>query len=332
MKDIAFVTGSTGFIGSHLVDALVARGDNVRCLVRKTSDVGHLKKLRVDIVYGDLLNKQSLKKAVRGIKTVYHLAAKVRPSRTIENFSNIYQRVNVIGTMNLAEVCFINGIQKFIYFSSIAATGPGEVLNEDSLPKPITEYGKSKFETEKFLLHHFSYRKFPVLIIRPGQIYGPRNLSMLILFRLIKKGILPIFGRGDNLIPLCYIDNLIKGTLLAEKNGRIGEIYFIIDGHYSIKEFTQLIAETMGVHLAHLFIPKNIAYAIVNLKEKLENIFRFRIYPFHMDLGINNVITASTNWVCCNNKIKEELLYEPAVDLKEGITGTVKWYTTEGLI
>lgn len=335
MDRLTLVTGGTGFVGSHLVDALVARGIYVRCMVIEGSDLTHLKNLGVEIVYGDLSDKVSLEKAVKNVDTVYHLAAHVRPLKVIyglHELSNIYHRINVLGTINLAEVSFNKGIRRFIYYSSISAAGFSIGLSENTQQNSISEYGKSKLKAEILLLDLFRNKKFPVIIVRPGQIFGPRNLPMLILFKLIKKGVLPFFGKGNNLIPLCYIDNLIKATLLVEEKSRLGETYFIFDNHYSLGRLVQTIAETMDVPLSTIHIPQEIAYNVIYLKETFEKIFRFRFYPFCMDLGITTVTAAYTDRVCSNDKIREELYYEPEVDFEEGISRTVRWYKEKGYL
>lgn len=335
MKNIILVTGGTGFIGSHLVEALVDRGERVRCLVRRDSNAVHLKNLGVELVYGDLLDKESLRKAIRNVEIVYHLAAQVRPFRIIhitQELSYIYHKINLIGTMNLAETCFIEKVKKFIYYSTIAAAGPGIDLMESSPCRPITDYGKSKLAAERFLLNLFRDKKFPVIIVRPGQIYGPRNMPMLLLFKFIKKGIFPTLGRGDNSISFCYVGNLIKGTLLVEEKGNLGEIYFLVDNSCTLNKFAQAIAETMDVRLSRLSLPKNVAYAAAYLKQMIEKVFHFRVYPFCMDLGIATVISATTNWIYSNKKAKEELGYVPEIDLEKGINLTVKWYRDNGLL
>ena len=335
MKNITLVTGGTGFIGSHLVEALVRDGRKVRCLVRKTSDTIYLKSLGAELIYGDLLDKESLKKAVKNVNVVYHLAARVRPFRIIhitQKLPYIYHKINLIGTMNLVEACFIEKVKKFIYYSSIAAAGPGIDLMENSPCRPITDYGKSKLAAERFLLNFLRDKKFPVIIVRPGQIYGPRNMPMLLLFKFIKKGIFPTLGRGDNSISFCYVGNLIKGTLLVEQKGKLGEIYFLVDNSCTLSKFAQAIAKTMDVRLSRLSLPKDVAYAAAYLKQIIEKVFHFRVYPFCMDLGIATVISATTNWTYSNKKAKEELGYVPEIDLEKGINLTVKWYRDNGFL
>jgi len=335
MKKLTLVTGGTGFIGSHLVEALVDRGERLRCLVRKTSNIAHLKKLGVELVCGDLLDKESLKSAVKNVSVIYHLAAQVRPHKIISRLrelSNTYQEVNVGGTKNLVEASSAEDISKFIYFSSIAAVGTGVNLTEASPCQPITDYGKSKFESEKYILSLVRTKNFPALIIRPGQVYGPRCLAMYTFFKLIKYGIFLTIGNGANWIPVCYVNDLINGTLLAEKRGKIGDIYFIFEKVYMFREYVQTIAQAVGGRLSRLYFPKSIAYLSALFKEACESIFRFKIYPFHMDLSKGGVLSISTSWLGSIEKARIELGYNPIVDLGKGIELTVKWYRNVGLL
>lgn len=335
MKRLILITGGTGYIGSFLVEALISRGEHVRCLVERKSDITYLRNLGVELVYGDLLDKELLREAVTNVNIVYHLAALVDPFKvfhSLQALSRMYYKINVIGTMNLVEVCLDSKIQKFIYYSSVAVTGFGAVFTESSPCNPFTDYAKSKLEAERFLLDSFIYKKFPVVIIRPGSVYGPRNKQWLTIFKLVRRGIFPFIGKGDNSMPICYIDNVIKATLLIEEKGKLGEIYFLVDDSCNFRELVQTIAKIMRVNLFTLYFPKNIIYAIAHLKEIFENIVQFRIYPFCLDLGINAVRKYSTNWVCSNDKIKKELGYAPEVDLKEAIYRLFVWYKENGFL
>jgi dihydroflavonol-4-reductase len=144
---ITLLTGATGFIGGHLAKRLVASGEKIRCLVTKTSNVEQLKKLEVELVFGDLLDNDSLINSLNDVEVVYHLAAQTRPHRVISTeggFRDSYRKTNVEGTANLVDASVAKGVRKFVYFSSIAAAGIGEDLTEDMPCRPNSEYGLSK--------------------------------------------------------------------------------------------------------------------------------------------------------------------------------------------
>lgn len=173
------VTGATGFIGSHLVKALVEQGKDVRCLVRKTSDTQYLNELGVELFYGDLLYKESLQEVAKNVNIVYHLAGIVHSKK-----SSDYYKINTNGTQNLVEVFLSEKIERFVYLSSIAAVGPnrehGILLNEQSPCRPIDPYGRSKLGAEKLLMNFFKKYGFPIVIIRPPTVYGPSGRSQII--------------------------------------------------------------------------------------------------------------------------------------------------------
>lgn len=334
MSNIILVTGATGFIGSHLVEALVARGQQVRCLVVEGSNIEHLRNLGVEIFYGDLLNKGSLKNAVKNVDSVYHLAAKVRPSGIIEKIGknkNIYSEINVTGTKNLVDACLLSGIQRFIYFSSIAATGPGVGLTEDSPTCPITKYGKSKLDAETYILKQYKDKGLPAIIIRSALTYGPRGPAVLILSRFIKKGILPMIGNGLNLMPICYVDDLVNASILVGEKGGVGESFFVVDKSCSINELTEIISKVLKKNPLKLRIPIALAYSCAYLLEKLENLLKFKFAPFKIDFSKEG-IASLRDWTCYNEKVKAQVGFLPSVNLEEGVTRTIRWYKENGML
>ena len=335
MRKLILVTGGTGFIGRHLVQALVNAGKRIRCLVLPNSDITVLKKMSVEIVYGDVLDLRSLQKAVEGVEIVYHLAAYVRPYRNfyqLHKFSDSFDDVNVLGTQNLADVCCESHVQRFIFYSSIAVAGLGEGHTEASVCEPITTYGQSKLKAEKYLMALYESKNFPVVILRPGQVFGPANMPMLTLFRFVRRGVLPSFGPGTNRIPFCFVDNLIHATLSAESKGSIGSQYYIFDEHLTLRGFSLLIAEALGVQLSRFYIPKYLAVLGITLKELIEKVIRVRICPLRMDISSETIKIATNNWTFSNEKSIKELEYQSQISLKEGVEKTVQWYRERGYL
>ncbi len=247
------VTGATGFIGRHLVKALHEKDRAIKCLVRKTSQTDFLEQLGVELVYGDLEDKDSLRRALQGADIIYHAAGEV-----FALDAGNYYTVNVSGVKNLLEACSNESVRKFIHFSSSSATGPNPVrdipVNEDSPCSPITPYGKSKLEGEKTIKELSKQYNVPTVIIRPPLVYGPgvsQSSRVLMFLKLIHKGVFRIIGTGNNLVSLCNIDNLIHGLLLAEKEQRAeGETYFLADARpYTVNEIAETIAKEEGKQL-----------------------------------------------------------------------------------
>jgi uncharacterized protein YbjT (DUF2867 family) len=188
-----FVTGATGFIGTTLIEQLLARGDEVRALVRDVGRASELRAMGADLVRGDVARPDSLAEAVPDVDVVVHLAGIVKAVSRAEFFS-----VNVEGTRSLARVVARSARAKFVLVSSLAAAGPstpGRPRVETDRPAPVSIYGQSKLAAEDAL------RAFaPTLdasIIRPPIVYGPRDKEFLpSLFRLARTGVVAKSGTG----------------------------------------------------------------------------------------------------------------------------------------
>lgn len=314
------VTGATGFIGTHLVKTLVEKGRDVRCLVRKTSNTQYLKDSGVELYYGDLLSKDSLKGIANGINIVYHLAGEVYSNRCRD-----YYKINVSGTKNLLEECLPANIERFIYLSSIAAVGPssGILLTEQSPCRPVNPYGKSKLETEKILVNYFDRFGFPIVILRAPIVYGPLGQHNIItkILNMISKGRFFFVGDGKNLRSLCYVDNLIQGLTRIEKcENSIGEIYFISDERpYTFNEIFQIIAEQFEKNLHDGYLPYWIGQ-ICGFACKSVAMLGF------YSLSLNAIWNMTLDMACDISKAEKELNYKPRIKFKEGIKKTIKYY------
>lgn len=200
------VTGGTGFIGTHLVDELVKRGEEVRSLVRETSNVRYLEKLGVELVYGDITDMDSLKKAVKDVDVVYHLVGGGSVSTISKEGYLKLRNLNVTGTKNLLKACSSSNIRKFLLFSSVAAIGfiKDVAVDENTACKPEIPHELVKYESEQVALKYCKKNKIALVIIRPTLVYGPRDVKSEILkmCKLIKKHIFPIIGKGDNVVPM----------------------------------------------------------------------------------------------------------------------------------
>jgi len=319
------VTGATGFIGRHLVNTLYEKGSKIRCLVRGNSHVEHLKREGIELIYGDLSDKDTLQGAVKGIDIIYHLAGEVYSTK-----SNNYYHVNVIGAKNILESCLSEKIKKFVYLSSTSVTGPNPsrdiLLNEKSPCHPITPYGESKYEAERLVLKFYEDHKLPVVIIRPPIVYGPgvsHSSRVFMFLRLIQKGLFRTIGDGNNLISLCYIDNLIHGIMLAGENKVVvGEIYYIADERpYTINEIAQAIAKEEGVKLSGSHIPIWLANILA-----VTLVIPAKLFGFVSPLSRNTVREVRSNWTCDISKAQRELGYRAIIRFEEGVKKTVEWY------
>lgn len=317
----ALVTGGTGFIGSHLVDELLNRGYEVRCIVRGESNLRWLEGKNVEIVSGSLFDVNFLEKAIMDVDYVYHIAG-VTKGRNYQD----YYRGNVETTKNLLNACLKSkNLKKFVLASSLAAVGPGDdaVPVDESTPyHPITSYGKSKAEAEKITL---SFKdKLPITIVRPPSVYGPRDTYTFEIFKYIKFGFLPVVFPRDQIISVVYVSDLVEGLILAGESQRAtGEIYFISgDGIYTGKELVDAILKTLDKKIVKLNVPAPALYSISFISELI-----YKIKGKPSPLNIEKIKDVrQKNWACSNEKAKRELGYNPKVSLEDGMKRTIKWY------
>jgi len=321
------VTGGTGFIGDHLVKNLVKSESNVICLARRTSDVSHLEKLNTKIIYGNLLDKNSLKVIDKeDIDIVFHLAAGGNVSDISERAYQLFRKLNVEGTQNLLAHC--KGIKRFVHFSSIAAMGViiNKTVDENTSCEPVLPYEKSKYESEIVV----SESGLPFTILRPSMVYGEgdRKSEILLLCRLIKKGVLPIIGNGNNLIPLTYVSNIVQGALLAIKTKKsINETYILCDEKsYPLNQIANTIAKIEDVNFKKIYIPKTLGNTFALGFELSSKIFN--ITPL---LTRRKIYSMTNSRIFSISKVKKNLGYKP-IDLKSGLKHTIPWYEKAGLI
>jgi nucleoside-diphosphate-sugar epimerase len=321
----ALVTGANGFIGSHLVETLLQKGVQVRCLVRKTSDLTWLKNLPIDLVHGDCSDKPSLKEAVRGIDQVFHLAGVTKAFE-----EKTYFEVNALGTENLIQACLENNprIQRFIYLSTQAAAGPcqnGGKKKESDQCQPVSAYGFSKRVGEEFALAHC--HEIPLLILRPSAVYGPRDKDFFLFFKCLSKGIKPCLSGQNQHFSLCYVQDIIQGILLAsEAQTKSGEIFFLSDGNdYRMEEIGDIFAQAMGVKAFRIRVPKQVFFGIASFSEWFS---KFSKIPPLLNKGKAEEIIQE-NYICDITKAKTLLGFEPQNQLLEGAKLTFQWYREE---
>jgi nucleoside-diphosphate-sugar epimerase len=320
------VTGATGFLGSALARALAERGDEVSVLVRSTSNCAPLRGIPVQTITGDVQDRASLDRAVSGNDVVMHCAGKVEDWGKRQQFFQI----NVEGTRNLLEASCAAGIKHFIHTSSLTVLGipRGTPIDETT---PYTKdyfepYTETKIISEQLVLDFHHKHRLPVTIIRPGVIWGPGDTTILPrLERFAKKGLIFNIGRGDNILCLSYISNLVDGFLLAADSGRgEGQIYHVIDDEkITSRTFFAELSATVGVKKPAASLPFSLMYGIAYCFEAIGKLLKFSEPPLLTRLGL-------CLWGCdCNYDItrtRQQLGYKPRVSFNEGVKRVSQWY------
>ncbi len=328
MKRKVLVTGATGFTGGYLTEELVNRGYHVRALSLPGQNIDKLKRLGVEVILGDLTQKESLKTVVEDIDAVYHIAAVYRE----QNIPNQYfYDVNVGGTKNLLEVAHAAGVRRFVHCSTVGVQGEIEnpPADETAPYNPGDVYQKSKVEGEKFALNFFKTHDIEGVIFRPVGIYGPGDLRFLKIFKWVNSGKFMMIGSGNVLYHLTFVKDLVEGIILCgEKNEAIGEIFTLGGSEYlMLNEFVRLLADVLGVPVPKRRIPAWPVWTAGLLCEMI--CYPFRIQPPIFRRRVDFFIKDRAFDI---SKAKRILGYNPKTDLRTGLKSTADWYRKENLL
>lgn len=316
----AFVTGGTGFIGSHLVDSLIENRniDEIRCLVRSREK--WLTGKPYTKITGDLFSISILRKALEDIDILYHIAAIVK-APSMEEF----KRANVDATENIMRIARKAGVSKIIVLSSLAAAGPSTdaPLTEEAPMMPVSMYGKSKKQMEE-MIHRIHTPDLSVTILRPPAVYGPREDQIYTFFKLMNKRICPIVGDGKKpQISLVYVSDVIKGIELASSDETPGVHTYFLAGPeiYNWNQIKNVTSKVLGKKPLPLYIRPALVKRIAGAVETTAGIFGS--YPV---LNREKAKEMILEWTCTSQKAKTELNYLPEISLEEGISRTIHWY------
>lgn len=321
----ALVTGASGFIGSNLVDRLLAEGLSVKCLVRRGSDLIWLRDLPVTLVAGDFRDPASLAPAVADTDLVFHVAGATRAPHRAAFF-----QANFEATRNLLRACEQHGppSQKFIFLSSLSAAGPssGAPLTEDQDPQPVSAYGESKLLAERAVLKYSQQR--PATIIRPPAVYGPRDRDTFLLIKSIHRGLHVIPGRLVQKVSLVHVHDLVSGILLAARSDRSqGRVYYICgDGHYDWRTIGEFAGRALDKRFRTLHVPWWLM-RLVALGGSVAS--QFTSTPTLMSLDKLRDMR-QTQWLCSNARAKAEIGFQPDLDLLTGLADAAAWYKGAG--
>ncbi len=318
------VTGATGFVGGALVREMIKEGRAVRVLSRKASDLSQLKDLDIQIVYGDLTNKKSLEKATKDIDNVVHLAV-ARRGKSLDSMNEI----NVDGTKRLLNACEKNDVKHFLFFSSVTVYGESLNTHENSPLKPYDNYGKSKVVVEEIVREFRKHSKMNFTILRPSYIYGPGDpYNIFNIIKTIKKRRFAIFGSGENLFNMVFIDDVVNATLTILRNPDVQNREYIISDikPYSLCELSEIISDRLKVRKP-VKIPRIVGLTAGICFDLVSKVSGKKL-PLSKSRAKN--ITRSRSFRI--DRARKEINYEPKVQLKEGIKRTVDWAEENNLL
>lgn len=320
------ITGATGFVGGHLAEACLSRGHAAVTIARPTSDTRLLDQLGVTVLRGDLTDPALLEKALDGVEVVAHCAAKVGDWGPVEE----YRAVNVEGMRPLLEACRRRPLQRFIHLSSLGVYEARHHYGTDETePLPqrhIDGYTQSKVESEQLVLDYHRRHGLPVVVLRPGFIYGPRDRTLLPrLAEALRAGRLKLLGGGSLTLNSTYVGNLVDAFFLAvESPAAVGQVYNVTDGDGMTKQrFIDAVADGLGLVKPRQILPLPLANLIAW--------FLLRHPRLAGLVGAPKLTAAQRKFLLLNldfsiEKAKRELGYQAKIPFEEGMQRTLEWF------
>lgn len=322
------VTGGTGFTGHHLSQTLLKEGVGVRLLVRSAKRVALPAQPGLEVREGDIRDPRAVDQAVQGVDKVFNIAAMYRSASSVDQD---YHDIHVTGTRHLLEAALRHGVGRFVHCSTVGVHGDVKVppASEESPYAPADIYQRTKLEGELLAREFAAKNNLALSVIRPTAIYGPGDMRLLKLFRLAAKPITPVIGSGQIYYHMVYIDDLVRGFLLAgEKEAAIGQVFIIGgDENMILDDLLSTIAAILEKPDRKIHIPAWPFQLAGSLCEKIciplgvePPIYRRRVDFFtksrSFDIG----------------KAKTLLGYAPEYGLQRGLRATAQWYQGQGLL
>jgi nucleoside-diphosphate-sugar epimerase len=323
------ITGATGFIGGHVAEACAERGHQVSTVARPTSNTELLKRQGATVHRGELSDAALLRRALEDVEVVVHCAAKVGDWGPVEE----YRAANVEGLRTLLDVCKGRALSRFVYMSSLGVYRAGNHYGTDeSAPLPRRHadgYTQSKVEAEQLALAYYRDFGTPVVVLRPGFVYGPRDRTILPgVINGLRAGVMRYPGGGGAALNTIYILNLVEAVFLAvAREEAVGQVYNLTDGEFvSKRQFVETIADAFGLPHPTRKPPLWAARILTRVvegwarltgatKAPLFTQARLKFLGYNLDFSIE--------------KAKRELGYRPRYNFDDAMHHTLAWYKRE---
>jgi nucleoside-diphosphate-sugar epimerase len=317
-----FVTGGTGFVGTHLVAALRARGAEVTCLVRAPSAAAALERRGVRTVRGDLDDAGALRAGCAGAELIIHAAGRIR-ARHPDDFL----RVNRDGTARLLEAAAARPPARFVFVSSLAAAGPtrpGAPVDERQPPAPVSAYGRSKLAAEQLV----QAAPFPWTVVRPPTVYGEWDRELLKIFKLARLGVVPVFGDGSQELSVIYAGDLAAALVAAATApAAANRLYYA--AHPAVitsRELVRAVGRAVGRVPRVVPLPAPLARGLLWAAGSVARLAG-RATVLSPDKAPEFLAPA---WTCRPDALIGDTGWRPATGLDAGLRRTAAWYRTEG--
>ncbi len=327
------VTGATGFLGGHLVERLVSRGDEVRALVRRNSDTSFLKTLNVEIVQGDVTQPGTLGPALQGVEAVYHTAAKVSDWAPWREF----ERTTIQGTSNVLKAAAAAGVSRFLHVSTDAVYAlsalRGRITEDSPLERRfgfLDYYRRSKAAAERIARRYQRSGVMGVTILRPGLLLGERDRTIYPgAVEFLESSTAAYLGDGNNRLPYVYVGDVAEACILGVTQPQgAGRIYNVAsDEPVTQRDLFDAVAAAAGLKPPRRSVPVRAAYLAAFVLEMWCLIEGRRRRPSMTRYGIN-LIALNYDEDC--SRLRRELGWKPTVSLQEAVQRTADWIRQKG--
>lgn len=315
------VTGASGFLGGHVVEALHREGHEIIVLARKTSNLSAVKKSIDEVRFGDLTDRESIVEASKDAEMVFHCAGAVKMVAPYKELN----KINVEGTLNLMRAIAESGVERIIYASSLGVHG---MRNGEGLLKD--KYCRSKAEAERVFFDECSKSGIEGVALRPGVIYGPRDFNASYpMFKHAEGGEVMLVGGGNTRFPLIYIEDLVEVFLKAMKKEEASGQSFDLSGEdVTQRRMFQLICDELGIE----FSPVSVSYGRAMMTARLSEL-KSALKGYKGDIVISKFIVQlyGLDHSTDISRAKEYLGFAPFTSLEEGVRKTASWYRSLGL-
>lgn len=323
------VTGANGFLGGWLCERLVQEGLEIHALVRKSSDLSELKGISVKLVYGDILNAESLNQAFKGVDSVFHLAGLIAYKKSEREKM---QLANVVGTQNVVNACKDQGVRRLLHLSSVVAVGAGyspqEILIEGSafnLHPLNLGYFETKLAAERLAFAAMKDSSLEVVAVNPSTIYGASDAKKSSRKTQVKvaRGEFPFFTRGG--VSIIDVEDAVAAIYSAWKIGKTGERYILSGDNLTIKQLFELIANAANSKPPKILMPTPLLKGLGFIGDSLQH------------LGIESSVSSENAWTATlyhwfNSEKARQHLGLKTRPASESIEASVKWMSDQGLL
>jgi len=325
-----FVTGATGFVGSHVARALTAQGADLRLLVRSTSRTDNIADLPAEVTVGDLRQPESLKAAMSGCDFVFHVAADYR--LWVRNPEEMYQ-ANVEGTRAIIQAAQESGVRRVIYCSSVATMGfkqTGEIVNEETpvtLADMVGHYKRSKFMAEQIALEA-GRKGANVVVVNPTTPIGEFDIKPTptgrIVVDFLKKNFPAYVDTGLN---LADVREVARGHVLAMEKARPGERYILGGENLTLKQILDKLAEITGLPSPTMKVPHGVAMGFA----AFDQFFTGIVLGKEPRATLEAVKMGRKKMFASSAKAERELGYR-VLPVEEALRRAVVWFQTHGYV